>query len=536
MRSWTVRSTAGIVAVAAVAGLAQASGVTHGVLSTAAADVDRLVGDDQLTSADVYVLGAVLLLLARGLAMHRRLAWRALLGLTCVAALTPPHRPVRLAFLAASTVALLGVRAECAVPVDPRRLRAAGQAALGGLAIVVLHGVWLLTVDGSGARESAMGAVPLDAGPGDTPAAGLLVSFVAVSLLALAFALASAAAPPPGDEASRRWVLALADHPDADSLAPFATRTDKAYVFSPDCRAVIGYRVLFGVAVAAGNPVGSAASAPAAVAAFLAMCAERGWRPAVLGAGPASAAVWRAAGVRRGLVIGDEAVLDVATFSLGSRSMRNLRQAVRRSMNAGVGVTVGPLDEPLARRLAPVLADWLGGRAERGFAMNLDRMLVPRDDALFAVAYDGDGVPQAFARFLRCGDGGTLTLDVAPRRRGALNGVVERMIVEVVRYAYADGVREVSLNFAGMRGVFVATTPAARLAGGLLRLFDRWIELRPLYRFTAKFHPVWRPRSLLLRSWWEVVPVGAAALVAEFGRTGRGPEAVPELAEQPAAA
>jgi lysylphosphatidylglycerol synthetase-like protein (DUF2156 family) len=50
-----------------------------------------------------------------------------------------------------------------------------------------------------------------------------------------------------------------------------------------------------------------------------------------------------------------------------------------------------------------------------------------------------------------------------------------------------------------------------------LRVLDRWIELRTLYRFTDKFDPLWRPRQLRMRSWLELIPVGAAALTAEFG-------------------
>src|SRR5439155_12424904 len=176
----------------------------------------------------------------------------------------------------------------------------------------------------------------------------------------------------------------LASHPDADSLAPFATRRDKAYVFSPDGAAAVGYRVLFGTAIAGGDPVGAAAAKPAAIAAFLDTCAGNGWRPAVLGASAEAALSWRRQGLRHAVTIGDEAILDVAAFSLASRRMRNVRQAVRRTHNAGIGVRLGPLDAALAARLAPVLADWLHGGAERGFAMTLDHLLVPRSDCLVA--------------------------------------------------------------------------------------------------------------------------------------------------------
>jgi lysylphosphatidylglycerol synthetase-like protein (DUF2156 family) len=75
----------------------------------------------------------------------------------------------------------------------------------------------------------------------------------------------------------------------------------------------------------------------------------------------------------------------------------------------------------------------------------------------------------------------------------------------------------VSLNFAGMRRVYAGHTRVARLTAVPLRALDRWIELRTLYRFTDKFDPHWRPRQLRMRSWLELIPVGAAALASEFG-------------------
>ncbi|HKT05698.1 MAG TPA: phosphatidylglycerol lysyltransferase domain-containing protein, partial [Rugosimonospora sp.] len=297
--------------------------------------------------------------------------------------------------------------------------------------------------------------------------------------------------------------------------------------FSPDRRAAIGYRVRFGVALAGGDPVGDASAGPAAIAAFITLCEQHGWRPAVLGAGEDLLPVWQRYGLH-GVTIGDEAVIDVAGFHLSSRGMRNVRQAVNRSRNAGVTVTLGPLDQALAGALRPVLDDWLHGHRERGFAMNLDRILTPRADCLIAVAYGPDGRPEAFARFAVCGDGQILTLDVAPRRADAPNGVVERLVVEVVEYARRRGMREVSLNFAGLRRMFEASGPIARAAAPLRHAFDHWIQLGPLYRFCAKFHPRWRARYLLLRSWFAVAPVAAAALTAEFGGTPAAAAPEPE--------
>jgi lysyl-tRNA synthetase class 2 len=321
-------------------------------------------------------------------------------------------------------------------------------------------------------------------------------------------------APAPGSPTQRHAVRELADHGEADSLAPFVTRQDKSYVFSPDGRAAIGYRVVLGTAVVGGDPVGVPDEMDAAMAAFLQLCRRRGWRPAVLGATDQAAEQWRHHRMR-GLVIGDEAVLDVASFSLQSRRMRNVRQAVSRTRNAGIEVSFAEPSAALERELRPVLDDWLAGRQLRGFSMNLDAMLADRPDTVIAIARTRDGRAVAFARFLRAG-GNTLTLDVAPRGHDAPNGVVERLIIEAVEYARQTGAREVSLNFAAFRRVFESDAALSRVVAGITHVADPWIGIEPLYRFCAKFNPQWRQRSLMLPSWHSLATVSAAAIMAEL--------------------
>jgi lysyl-tRNA synthetase class 2 len=344
---------------------------------------------------------------------------------------------------------------------------------------------------------------------------GVLALILAVLVLQRGRFRAPYPAPEPGTPTQRRAVRTMIDQAESDSLAPFATRQDKSYVFSPDGRAAIGYRVVLGTAVVGGDPVGSPDQVGAAMATFLEVCKRHGWRPAVLGATDQAAQEWRRHRLR-GMVIGDEAVLDVASFSLHTRRMRNVRQAVSRTRNAGVEVTFGPTSAVLERELRPVLDDWLAGRQLRGFSMNLDEMLADRPDTLIGTARTSDGEPVAFARFIRCAGGQTFTLDVAPRRRDAPNGVVERLIVEAVAYARSAGVREVSLNFAAFRRVFESPAALSRVVARLTHIADPWIGIGPLYRFCAKFDPHWRQRSLMMRSWRSIAAVGAAAIMTEL--------------------
>jgi lysylphosphatidylglycerol synthetase-like protein (DUF2156 family) len=480
--------------------------------------------------AQAFVIGVLLIAIARGLIARRYAAWVA--GVVALAGATLAaigHRPLAVALAGASLVALAALHHDFPTRPDPARLRLAGLIGLVAIGSAVIGGGWVLAAnrhDPAGVGDTVVGYLSTDA-PTGWRALSVTFFVAGSAVLAILIAFLPGAPPRPGSPRDRADVTDLAAHGDADSLAPFATRADKAYVFSRDRRAAIGYRVLFGTALVGGDPVGSIDSADAAVTAFMDMCTRHGWRPAVLGASDDMAPLWRQHGLH-GLHIGDEAVLDVNEFSLASRRMRNVRQAVNRTRNAGVTVSIGSLTGQLAERLRPVLDQWLGGRRERGFAMNLDAILRPRPDCLFAVAYAAGGEAVAFARFAICADGSIFTLDVAPRGILAPNGVAERMIVEVVDYARAHNAREVSLNFAAFRWVFDAPGPMARTSAALLHAFDRWIEIASLNRFCEKFQPRWRARSLLTPSWAQMGWVAAAAVRAELvPRQRTAPDASP---------
>lgn len=367
---------------------------------------------------------------------------------------------------------------------------------------------------------------------------GALLALLAV----LAIGPYSTAAPPPepGGEAERTQVRRLIAHPDSDTLAPFALRYDKSYSFSPDRRAVVSYRVLAGVAVVSGDPIGDRNSWPAAVAAFLAQTRRRGWRPAVLAAGPQARALWLERGMHP-IEIGDEVIVEVDRFSLTGRPMRNVRQAVGRTVRAGITTRFlreSELDPALARQLRRIHETWLdrGPGREHGFAMNLDAMAQGRhEDALVAVAFAAEGYAVGFQRYLPAATGGrepVLSLDVMPRDPIAPNGINERLIVDTVEYARSHGFRAVSLNFAAFRTT-LSRTPSPRGAGKgdhegdtsewwlrptqrTIHLLDPLIQVESLYSFNAKFQPAWLPRTVLVRSWLDLPWFAIAAFGMEF--------------------
>ena len=491
-------------------------------------------------------IGLAFLLLGRGLYMRRLMALyltsAAVVWSTAMSLITW-DQPWRLVPMAAFAWSLWGARMRFTAVPDAARVRTALHWLLGfGIVALVVGGGGIFLQRGrlsSSLTPVGLGRELFDGLTANSEPMtiegrswflhGLSLLGGVTLLLVLTFLLAPARAPLPGTDTERDRIRRLVQHPDSDTLAPFALRHDKSYVFSPDGRAAIGYRVFLGTAVVGGDPFGAADAREAAVAEFLALCRRRGWRPAVLGAREELLPLWREHGMRRAIGIGDEVMLDVAAFSLEGRSIRNVRQAVRRTHKAGITTRVlreTALDEQEADQLLGIHQRWLKGHAEHGFAMNLDAITSARHpEALLIVAYDGDGHAVGFQRYHPVGTDQpsgrptALSLDVMPRDPQSPNGVNERLIVDLAAWARERGVAEISLNFAAFRPILDAgsdRTPLQSAAYRAIHLLDPWIMLESLYRFNAKFRPGWQPRSVMFRSWGEVGWLAASALAMEF--------------------
>jgi lysylphosphatidylglycerol synthetase-like protein (DUF2156 family) len=440
-----------------------------------------------------------LLLLAHGLLRKRRVAYWATLALAGCGVLAA-GRGVFALLLVAAGVALASRHA--AFPAVPRAARVR-LAAVWSVGVLVVGGLFDVSAGWHGGSRVDAGTLVL------------LAASVALVLL-----LAPAPPPVPADGWARARVRELVARPAADTLAPFALRHDKSYVFSPDGRAAVGYRVLLGVAVVGGDPVGDPAAFGAAVDEFVRVCDRAGWRPAALAVREDVAPLWRRHGLHT-IGIGDEVLLDVDGFTLAGRAMRNVRQAVTRTRNLGVTTTVmreGELPERLRTELAGLSACWRGRAPERGFSMILDGLLTGRHpDCLLVIARDRAGRLVGFQRYAPAGV--ALSLDTMRRDRGGPNGLNERMIVDLVDHARAHGIRVISLNFAAFRTLLDTDDRgfAERIGYQALHLLDPFIRVESLYLFNAKFRPGYVPRGVVLPSWFSVPVVAAAMVGMEFG-------------------
>ncbi|MFD4628320.1 bifunctional lysylphosphatidylglycerol synthetase/lysine--tRNA ligase LysX [Streptomyces sp. NPDC058284] len=324
-----------------------------------------------------------------------------------------------------------------------------------------------------------------------------------------------------GDEEPRIRAL-LGAYGAQDSLGYFATRRDKAVVFSPSGKAAVTYRVEAGVCLASGDPVGDREAWPHAIGAWLDVARRYAWQPAVMGASEDGATAYARAGLGA-LQLGDEAILHVAQFDLDGRDMRVTRQAVNRVRRTGATARVrrhSTLTDEEMEEIIDKADAWRDTETERGFSMALDRLGDPEDgDCLLVEALGADGKLLALLSLVPWGRDG-ISLDLMRRDRTAPNGVMEFMVAELCAAAPRLGVRRVSLNFAVFRSVFeeggrIGAGPVLRLWRKLLLFFSKWWQLEALYRSNAKYHPEWYPRFICYGDSGALARISLASGIAE---------------------
>ncbi|MGC0362967.1 lysylphosphatidylglycerol synthetase-like protein (DUF2156 family) [Rhodococcus sp. 27YEA15] len=312
----------------------------------------------------------------------------------------------------------------------------------------------------------------------------------------------------------------LVDRTALDPLAPFAMHSFKSYFFAANDNAVLGYHTRLGVAVVSGDPIGSSNDFPALVAQFRHFCHSRGWRIAVLGASERYRNLWTESATApafRAVPIGRDVVIDVDRFDMSTPPFRNLRQAVNRTRNAAMTTEVileRDLPCELRSELIEIAEQSHGAKRRRGFSMILDHALDGRyPGMLIVLARDKDGVVQGFQRHAVAGGGTEISLDIPWRRKGAPNGIDERLSVAMVEYAREHGGKRVSLAFAAFPELFDDDNRGrvGQVLFRLIHLGDPLLSLESLYRYLKKFHALGDRRYVLVD--FRMLPIAATALL-----------------------
>ncbi len=298
----------------------------------------------------------------------------------------------------------------------------------------------------------------------------------------------------------RKKAAGIVERYGRSSLVHLTLLPDKIYHFSRSQRSFVAYTLVGNVAVVLGDPVGPEDDIPHLIDEFTTFCANNDWHPAFYQVLPDYLPVYQACGYKI-LKIGEEAVVDLHTFTLAGSSRKNLRQTVNRMVRRGYSteLLLPPLREETLRELKEVSDHWLrlqkGG--EKRFSLGWFEPAYIRSCPVMVVR-DSQGRVQAFANIIpeyRRNEG---TIDLMRRREGE-SGLIDLLFVRLVEYFKEQGYDSFNLGLCPLAGV--GDHPGASLQERAVYFFyqhfNQLYGFKGLRQFKEKYAPRWEPRYLI---------------------------------------
>ena len=491
-----------------------------------------------MAAATTAFVGCALVMTARGLLHGHRIAWVAAVALLAVAAVLNLVKGLDVEEGVVSVI-LVGwlVMTQRAFTVIPTRGQLRRALTLGGVAAAIVVAVSTVlvmtlgrdqhprvgeTMRAAAERLGGNSQLPL-MGLGPVSAPLLTATGIAVVAVALWFLLSprrSLSHTPADHIIDRERARVIVARYGGGTLDYFALRDDKEWFYTGD--AVVAYALRGGVCLVSPDPIGPPESLYQTWADFMDFASTRGWAVAVV----AAAADWREVYGHSGLksmYLGDEAIVDVASFTLTGRAFKGLRQAVNRVERAGVRAEfIDPATAPqeLRDKVLTMADKSRQGEAERGFSMTLSRMFDPADTGLLMVlATDENDRVLGFIQWIPAVALPGWSLDVMRRdtAENVPNGLTDFMIVKTIEHIAAEGAQGLGLNFAVMRDAM--TTPPAGVAGQVKRrvldIVAEHSQLESLGKFNEKYDPAWVSRYVMRGSGDELLMQSLAVAQVE---------------------
>lgn len=293
------------------------------------------------------------------------------------------------------------------------------------------------------------------------------------------------------------------------ALVYFALSTDKRYFWSETGRSLIAYRVVQGVALALGDPIGPEEEREQFLKAFLIFCRKQDWYTVLYQASQQTRLLCQGYGMYP-YKIGEEAIIDVERFTLQGKSGAAVRHAVARAKRDGITIHCWhgqPIPDNLFAGMKHLSSIWIKERKIQGqFGFSMGRFPIDWSPELLTIAALGaEGEVQAFLTWTPIYAGEGWALDVMRREKETAPGTTEFLIAEAVEWAKIHGYKHMSLGLAPLAGL-INTLPHSSSSSSFVERSAAYLhqrgmllgQYRSLYAFKAKFQPQWEERYLIV--------------------------------------
>ncbi len=293
------------------------------------------------------------------------------------------------------------------------------------------------------------------------------------------------------------WARTVLERHGSTALDHFKTYYDKIIFKPEDLECFIAYRIAGSYGVALEGPVGPPEQLRDCVKQFNKFCNQSGLKSLYYRVPESQLDLYPK---KRRILLGQEAVLDLTTFTLDGGARKSLRNGLKKVGEKGFVAKVyqAPINDGLLQKLQSVSDEWLidTERSEIVFSQGMFVWEELKQQTILTVENPEEKIV-AFLNVIPDYTPGEGTYDIVRKTKDAPGGVIDFVTVELFNHLKAAGFTSVNLGFAPMSGIDEPNNLPERsmkFAYEKIRSFGRYKGLRD---FKDKFGPAWHNKYLI---------------------------------------
>ncbi len=211
---------------------------------------------------------------------------------------------------------------------------------------------------------------------------------------------------------------------------------------------------------------------------------------------------------KKALFIGQEAILDLETFSLGGSKMHPIRNAINKAKKLGYTFHMysPQVKDGVMQKLKQVSDDWLRkpGKTESVFSQGMFLPDVIRKTTIMTIENPEEKVV-AFLNVIPDHAAEEGTYDLVRIAEDAPTGIIYFLLTEMFEYFKQNGVKKVNLGLVAFAGMPEPKSMAERSMKFALDNLKPLNHFKGQYLFKEKFNPEWVRKYLIYDSEYDLI-------------------------------
>ena len=309
------------------------------------------------------------------------------------------------------------------------------------------------------------------------------------------------------DLEDRTEAISILERYGNSSIDYFKLYPDKQLFFSESKNSFLAYSESKHYAVVLESPVTpDQFSKSKLIQTFNDYCNERGLRTFYYRVTEEDLPVYHAM-KKKSIMLGQEAIVDLTTFSLEGASKKSMRNAIHKIEHAGYHFNAHhhPLKDGLIQQLRTVSNEWLDqrGHSEAGFSQGVFSAQELKKCTVLTVE-NSEAKILAFINIVPSYKGCEGTYDLIRQSIDSPIGVLDYLMIKMIEYFKDNGYKTLNLGMAPMAGI-KGENVNEQIINFYKENFKQASRLKGLFEYKNKFEPQWENRYLIYDQTFDLV-------------------------------